>query len=278
VLDLEVALSTRQQVRQRERALRKRGQAVLSAGLPQTPDKGDVLALTTILTRHLEERGIPDRASGAAALIHALNEVSARKSPGTARLACVKGCAHCCHSWVGVTIPEVLLLAGAIRRAAQRDPGLIAAIQERCRATTGLSPAERYGAKRPCPLLVDNTCSFYRERPSVCRQATSFDVAGCIDEFEGRGFGGDIKVSAVYLAHARNSRLPLLAALRLAGLDERGYELSAALTRVLAQEDAEARWLAGEDVMAGIAVAPRDPRQDEAVGVIAREVAALLKP
>ncbi len=252
-------MTSRQQLRQQTRALTKRGEAAIAAGLPQTPHKDDVVAVAYVLARALRGADQPDRATQAAAMMHAVNEASTRRTPGVAKLACSKGCGYCCHTWVGATVPEVLLLARAIKADAPRQPGRVAGIVERSKATAGLSPAERFGAKLPCPLLVNNACSQYRERPAVCRQATSLDLSGCIDEFEGRGLGGDIKVSAVYLAHARNSRVPLLAAMRLAGQEPQIYELSAALARVLEQQDAEARWLAGEDIMAGIAKGPAEP-------------------
>lgn len=248
----------------------KRGERLMSSGLPQLPDKDDIVAVAHGLARLIRDESMAERASEAAARIHALNEASTRRQPGVAKLACAKGCGYCCHTWVSASVPEVLLLARAVRREARRNPDLPRAIAERSKPLAGLAPAARYGAKLPCPLLEENACSFYRERPTVCRQATSLDLAGCIDEFEGRGYGGDIKVSAVYLAHARNSRIPLLAALALVGLDARTYELSAALSRVLGLEDAERKWLAGEDIMAGIAQAPVDAGARQAIDAIVK--------
>lgn len=269
---------TRQQIRQQERALTKRGQAAIASGLPVTPDKQDILAVTLVLARKLIDLDDPLRAISAARVMHGLQDVSVRKAPGAAKLACGKGCSYCCHNWVGVTVPEVLLLADAVRSAARTRAGLIAIVAERTRATSGSSRTDRFGAKLPCPLLVDNQCSFYRERPAVCRQTTSLNLAGCLDEFEGRGYGGEIEVSSVYLAHARNSRVPLSAALRLAGLDRETYELSEALARALECEQAQWRWLAGEDVMAGVARGPREPAVDSAVAAIERELAPLMRP
>ena len=273
-------MSSRQQIRQQERALAKRGEAAISAGLPQTPQKDDIVAVAFVLGRTLRDQKEPRRASRAAAEMHALTEASTRRTPGTAKLACSKGCGYCCHTWVGATAPEVLLLAGGIRADAARrpslvKPGLIDDIVARSRPLAGLSAAKRFGAKLPCPLLVDGACSRYRERPAMCRQATSLDLSGCLEEFEGKGLGGAIPVSAVYLAHTRNSRVPLIAALRLSGLDARTYELSAGLARALETENAETRWLAGENVFAGVAQgAPEVAPAEQAIGEILRELAA----
>ena len=267
---------TRQQMRQQERALAKRAQSAVSFGLPQTPDKQDLVALAHSLARRLADPGDPHRAGDAARLILTLNETSARKTPGAARLVCAKGCSYCCHTWVGPTVPELLLLAAAIRERARREIGLVERIIARTTPLVGLTREQRFGAKLPCPLLVDHACSFYRDRPLVCRQATSLDLSGCLDEFQGHGFGQAIKVSAVYIAHARNSRVPLVAALVAVGLDASTYELSAGLARILSIPDAEARWLAGEDVMAGIDKGPEDTAVKTAVDMLVREIGPLL--
>jgi hypothetical protein len=46
--------------------------------------------------------------------------------------------------------------------------------------------------------------------------------------------------------------IALAAALRRAARDHRSYEFVGALHRLAAVPDAEARWLAGEDVLAGV--------------------------
>ncbi len=270
-------MNSRQELRQRERGLRKRGEAVLKAGLPQTPVKDDMVAVAYVLARLLRDTAVPDRASRAADAVHAMCEASRKRAPGAARLACGKGCGYCCHGWVGASVPEAMLLARAIRSGKGAGESRVAGIVDRSIPLAGLNPSQRFGAKLPCPLLVDNICSQYRERPTTCRQATSLDLSKCVEEFEGQGEGGEIPVSAVYLAHARNARVPLLAALRMAGLETHTYELSAAVSRLLVEPDAEMRWLGGADVLVGIARGPREPAAVEhAVSVIASEVGGLV--
>ncbi len=256
-------MTSRQQQRQQERLLLKQGQAALTKGLPVTPQKSDVVAVALVVARALQDKADATRASRAAALVHALSEASTKRTPGEAKLACRKGCGYCCHTWVGATAPEVLHLASALRADAARNPdSTISGILARSAAIAGRTPAERFGTKLPCPLLVSDACSRYRERPTVCRQATSLDLAACIEEFEGQGRGEDMPVSSVYLAHARNARVPLLAALALAKLPAYVYELSSGLARALEVEDAEPRWLGGEDVFVGV---PQGPGEGFAV-------------
>ena len=124
-----------------------------------------------------------------------------KATPPRLELACRKGCGYCCHTWVSATAPEIFLLA----RTLQAMPGTPRlskdAILERAGTTAGLGIAERFGRKLPCALLVDDSCSMYASRPTVCRQATSTELAACIEEYEGKDFEGDIVVSKA-LNHA----------------------------------------------------------------------------
>jgi hypothetical protein len=140
----------------------------------------------------------------------------------------------------------------------------ITAIVAQAQRNLPFSVDERYGAKLPCALLVEGSCSVYRERPTVCRQVTSTDLAGCIDEYEGRDRGGGIVGSRYYHDHARNARVPLLAALAARGLPQATFELSAGLLRAL-EPDAEAQWLAGADPFEGLTPAPHDDRRIQAL-------------
>ena len=57
----------------------------------------------------------------------------------------------------------------------------------------------------------------------------------------------------------RGYSVALAGALRRAGLSPWSYEFNAAMLTALARPDAEAAWLAGEDVFAEV---PRDPGSD----------------
>jgi Fe-S-cluster containining protein len=276
---IEDIMTTRQQQRQRERALFKQGEAAIARGLPATPQKADIVAVAFVLARTLHDNEEPQRASRAAALMQALGEASARRQPGEARLACQKGCSHCCHSWVGATAPEIILLASAIQAHAKREPTApVDAVLARAEPLKGLTPAQRFGAKLACPLLVAGTCTRYRERPMTCRQTTSLDISGCIDELEGRGAGEDVKVSAIHLAHARNARVPLLAALAQCRLPTHLYELSEGLARALQTDNVETRWLAGEDVFAGVQRGPAEAvAAQQAISAILQDLAPLAR-
>lgn len=244
--------ATRQARRREQRERFKAGTALISSrGLRQVPAPADLVAVATVVLGKLRESENTRRASEAAEIAQRLAEASLAASPPRVKIACTKGCSYCCHTFVAITAPEAFRLAGAVRSAKARlDP---AEIRRRAETLIGLSPQARIGAKLPCPLLIDGACSVYAERPLVCRQATSLDLAACLDEFEGRNPDAAIPISQPHLAHSSNAHVTLLAALKAAALPMAPIELGTALAIALDTPDGEARWLAGENIFAGAA-------------------------
>ncbi|HEX4892311.1 MAG TPA: hypothetical protein VFV47_03430 [Hyphomicrobiaceae bacterium] len=242
---------TRQQRRQETRAQLKLGRSLLTAGLPTSPRREEILATARLVGAKLAESDNPRRASEAARLAHDLAERSLAANPGRLAIACRRGCQYCCYNFVGILPAEAFLIADALKTRAcgTLTPEMVLALGE---PLEGLGPNERIGRKLACPLLVDGACSAYRVRPLVCRQATSLRLDDCIDEFEGRNIGGRIEISSVHLAHASNAHVVLLAALRAADLPDTAYELASALRIALTVPNAEKRWLQGEDLFASL--------------------------
>ena len=95
--------------------------------------------------------------------------------------ACRSGCAHCCRHPVGVTLPEVIVLAEAVRALAEPRR------TELCRAVAAAELASRELpwpalAESPCPLLDERSCcSVYQDRPLPCRAFGSTDERACAD-------------------------------------------------------------------------------------------------
>jgi len=243
---------TRQQRRRRARELADLGEAAARRGLPRAPQFDDLLGLTLLLRRALGGTGAASPAA-CAEIAHRTFDVSARTDRDAAPLACRKGCAYCCYAAVMITAPEAFRLARAVRTD-KATPFLA-----RAAATAGMSAAQRFGRKLPCPLLKDGLCTVYAARPLSCRRVASFAVEPCREEYE--GLGGDILLPRAPLAHAGNAQIPLLAALKAAGHPPRLYELAAAVTLVLDTENAEARWLAGADIFAGLGACEEPPRE-----------------
>jgi Fe-S-cluster containining protein len=106
------------------------------------------------------------------------------------KISCKKGCAACCRSMVAISevearrlrelvesLPEprrsqvLARFAEAIRRL--DEAGLLDALRNRERWTDADYPKieVRYFAQRiACPLLEDEACSIYPERPATCRE------------------------------------------------------------------------------------------------------------
>lgn len=241
---------TRQQRRAHLRELGKAGPALLAAGLPLQPSRLQVVAVALQVKAKLRERNNPRRASEAAALAHALADRSLVRTPSKETIACRRGCSLCCSNFVGITPPEAFRLADAVRRA-QSQWLAIPAVMARAERSAGLSPAERLGRKINCPLLAeDGACSVYADRPLVCRQAASFALEPCQDEYEGRE--GLVRVPTRFLAASSNAHLVLLAAMQAVGLPLAGYDLAGALRLALADAEAERRWLDGEPVFGAL--------------------------
>lgn len=90
-------------------------------------------------------------------------------------LACRAGCSHCCHYPVGITFPEAMRLAEAIKQR----PGLRNRVQTAATEVGDQAWHELIG--QPCPLLVDNSCAIHDDRPMPCRALGSLDKQACED-------------------------------------------------------------------------------------------------
>ena len=101
--------------------------------------------------------------------------------------SCTKGCHHCCHGLIPVTIPELLELAQEVE---SWEPAAQVALSIRCDSYAKKSLAywryDLHQFSEPCPLLVEGECSVYEKRPLFCRGRSSYDPAECEAQKEGR--------------------------------------------------------------------------------------------
>ena len=230
-------------------------------------DGDALLGLAKALFAILGDRRNPRRAGDAAA--HALASLDRllADAPSPVPLACAKGCSTCCHNWVAATAPEIFLIARSLRD----DAAALRRVRAGALRTAGLDRARRVAGGEACALLDGDLCGAYAVRPLVCRAYVSASLAACLAAF--RGGPQRIPMPAHFFTLRAAHDQALWAALQAAGLSDASYELNAAIDRVLAGEDAEARWLAGEDVFAGIA---RDEPEEEAAAAFTGELAAVL--
>ncbi|MCH2395491.1 YkgJ family cysteine cluster protein [Oceanibaculum sp.] len=240
---------SRADTRKQEKAVQA---ALRRGGLPPERDFALLFAHTSNLRRILGQGSNAARAQDAARHhLDALNR-SLRQQAGAFSLECTKGCSYCCHNMVTASAPEIFLLARHFRKAA---PAHLQKALEKLRAADeagrDLDPRQRYLAHIGCGLLDENgLCTAYEARPNVCRTMVSASVAACRASFDGEP--AQIPVPKPYGALRTAYSYTLLAALRAEGLDDRLYELNQALRTALETENAERRWLSGEDIFAGI--------------------------
>lgn len=216
-----------------------------------------LVALTRILLDVLTSDS-PTRASDAAVKAHEIFDRSLATNPPPRTPDCCKGCGHCCRVYVSATAPEVFAIARAMRAlpAAHFD-AMSARVRAADEATRGRDWSRDPFFTYQCPLLEDNCCSLHPFRPDACRGVSSYSVEACKASIAALAFGEDLPIPRVE-EHAILRGLhghALWAALRVAGLPEDYYSLNQALHRALETPDAEARWLVGEDVFAGV---PKD--------------------
>jgi Fe-S-cluster containining protein len=194
----------------------------------------------------------PGRAAKAAKTAADFFELSLRKNPSKFAIACSKGCSYCCHVSVTASAPEIFLVASRIRELPPQEfQDTLNRLRAADQRTRNMSSQQRANNKIPCAMLKDNLCSVYDARPGACRGFTSVAVDACRDGFN--GLPAQVNTPAVWTSLRSAHKQALWAALAAVNLPTECYELHHALRIALEIPDAETRWLAGEDVFAGVA-------------------------
>lgn len=188
-------------------------------------------------------------------------------------LACRQGCAHCCTQPVLIYAPEAFAIVARMRERPETAAAMRGAVQKLSVMASGPDTMRRIS----CPLLASNSCSIYETRPLNCRAFVAVDVRECISTFVMMG-----KFAVRMPTPITNMRtfwhMLMMAALRLAGKDIAVYEMNAAVSRILETPDAEARWLAGDDVFEGLAEdLPMAPQIEAEIGRLVALVAPTME-
>ena len=239
------------------------------------PLKGDIAVAIQANVRHLAllllNTEIADRASRAAAFCGALIE-AVREPHIKEQVACARGCFHCCTTYVSTSLPEVFNLARAVRGKV----GTEARIHDAAARARAMPQLQREVTRVICPILEEQACSEYAARPVVCRAVLSTSLESCLRIFQ-QG-GREPFPSPASLGGLRSYVVMILrAALRLAELPHQNFELTHALTIALTVPDSEARWLAGENIFAGVAMDQME-LQDSPINKIVEGLAGAVRP
>lgn len=232
-------------------------EALLARGLdPRSSDVAPLLALMRRLYDHVEKaRRLHDLAPLLDYLYGRMQGTLAALRD--VKVGCRRGCWFCCTTWVDATAPELIHAMRGVRRGSPKAKRAA----ESDAKFGALAFAERGRTVAPCPMLEDNACSIYADRPALCRAAASTDAATCEKTF--LMLSAEPFMSPVlHVRTGTDYALALAAALKQAGLNHRTLELMGGMARVLATENIEARWLDGEDVFAGLQTGPHDTLAD----------------
>ena len=244
--------------RPERRALQRQDAAFLSQPLHMGTDPRSIAAHLRYVVHALRSPTAKSPSAEAVAHVLALHDRTVPKQ-AEKLLACRKGCSHCCSQMVVITAPEAFYVAAQIRA----KPDVAAAIQDLARETATLTLEQRLGRNLFCPMLKDAICSIYAARPLGCRGFVSTSLDACIAAFV-RGETPNIPMPNDSISVLYACRMLLIAGLRLAGLKDGVYEMNSALAVALSAQDAEAQWLSGKDLFAGLQATPPPPPQFEA--------------
>ena len=93
--------------------------------------------------------------------IHVIADQAFRHAAG--RVACARGCAHCCYIAVPITAVEAKSIGEQI------------GIEPRDAANVPPRGPSSFSKGTPCPFLEESECSIYEHRPLECRTNFNFD-------------------------------------------------------------------------------------------------------
>ena len=231
---------TPQDRRRERRRLVKVGRDALQRGFSAELDDEVPVGVALMLFEKLKEAGNAARASEAAELAEQVVDSSNARYEKNTKVACRRGCSHCCVTVASVTPPEIFRVARWVRQNRMHSPTPSpAALIERARAKLAPTLEEMFAARVFCPAIVNHECGVHAARPINCRQFLSTSLPACIS-----AFGGD-KVSVPFVTEATDrgalARVVLTGAMKAAGMPDTAYELSGALIRALEDECSEER-------------------------------------
>jgi len=164
-------------------------------------------------------------------------------------IQCKQGCTYCCHFKVDVSANEVFAIVEHVQSTFTPDQleKLIQKATNNKSKLAMLSQAKRIVTNIACPLLEDNACSIYAQRPSMCRKIHSTNVDACQHSYDNPEDN-----------NVENAEHPILSAITMTmltaaregfsalGLDKTVYDLNEVLIDALSDSKYKKRWLKGK--------------------------------
>jgi Fe-S-cluster containining protein len=168
-------------------------------------------------------------------------------------LACSEGCSFCCRGTAVLAQAVEVLAIGAHLRKTRTEEQLV---ELRTRVDSMLTrvrdqdASQRAEGKEPCPLLdvEKGACTVYEVRPTSCRSYNSCDAERCREAFDAALTNPVLPMNPILFQATHASGFGLMVATELTSREVGPYELVNGLATVLADPEAEAKWLRGEQV------------------------------
>lgn len=161
---------------------------------------------------------------------------------------CKSGCAYCCYQPATVFPFEAIQIARALKARLSRDQLslLVDRMKTRVAGLKSASVLKNINNKTACPLLADEKCSVYEDRPLTCRLAHSFSVKRCRTAFQNDRFKVQIPVSLELQSGIGGMIEGAFEGLPKNKLDANLYELCSAVLAALVTPNAAERWAKGD--------------------------------
>ena len=161
------------------------------------------------------------------------------KRPGV-HFDCKPGCTYCCNFRIETVAPEVFIIA---RRLKQLPPEQLGAMIERLREHAARAAGVRSNDfVMVCPMLENERCTVYEDRPTLCRKYLSLSVEECAKVGVSAPEDGELSLKGTALLGGtlkgyEQAKRPLPV-----------HELGQALLVALTDPTCEDRWYKGETV------------------------------
>jgi len=163
-------------------------------------------------------------------------------------IACRSGCAACCYMRVTALPPEIFNIARFVNESfsAERRAEVLDRIRSYVDSIAALPVEGRMRHVLACPFLSEEqSCTVYEARPLACRMHHSLSREACEDR------ESPVPVIQDFIEATVPVMEGVYAGCSLAGTEPGELEYIPAMQTALEEEDAEAKWLAGEDVFSG---------------------------
>jgi len=203
----------------------------------------------TIQSEILEKTGrtetLPHRISNAA---HSLASQFFEEVGNTFKTDCKKGCSYCCYQPATAFPFEAIRIAQVLKSSLSEIE--LESLKEKMKARVnefkGSSVRKQLNNKTACPLLSNDQCSVYENRPLTCRMAHSFSVKRCRMSFQKDRSKVQVPMSLELLTGISGIIEGAFEELPKKKLDGNLYELCSVVLVALSDSNAALKWANGD--------------------------------